>query len=1144
MADRWTGHKVPAEEARPSQETSAGQTPLEHSRKSADELPPPEPARAPPLRLPGDKQDATTAASAQRTPAPIIPGYEILGELGRGGMGVVYQARQIALDRVVALKMIRAGDLASADDLARFRSEAGAVARLKHPNIVQIYEVGEHDGRPYFSLEFVEGGNLAQMANGMPQPPDPSAQLVQVLARAVHAAHQCGIIHRDLKPANILLAIADFRLEIADLPESRTPCDKSAIRNLQSAIPKIADFGLAKRITGDAGQTRTGQVMGTPSYMAPEQAAGKTREVGPAADVYSLGAILYELVTGRPPFLAESSEATRDLVLSQEPVPPRRLQPRLSRDLQTICLKCLDKQPHRRYATALELADELQRYLEGKPLRSRPVGVAERLWRWSLRKPAVAGLSVLAGLTVAAAIGFTLFTTRLSRDDLIREVNNAFDKGIALCEQGESSQGLLWLARSLELAPPDDDDLQWLIRGNLAGWRGQVSRLKAILSYENVVPAVAFSPDGGTIVTGCADGTAKFWDIARAKPMERLLAHQDSILSVAFSPNGKIVVTGSKDRTAQLWDVATRKAIGPELRHQDKVWAVAFSPDGKTVLTGSGDNTAQLWETATGKRRGPAFEHKRRLFSVAFSTDGNTVLTGSVDTAEFWDVHTGTAVGRALRHKGEVRTIAFSPDGKTVVTGSDERAQLWDVATGTPVGPPCQHSTAVGSVAFGSDPRVFLTGCDNVIRFWESGSGKPVGTPLYYQGTGNSVIFSADGRLVLTRETDRISRIWQMPFRQAPKVYLPHKKAVVTAAFSRDGKTVVTGSEDGTGQVWETATGRPRGRPLVHERPVVTVAYSPDGKRVLTGSWDNSAQQWDAATGEPFGRRLLHQDPVSAVAFDPVDGRILVTASWDNSAQLWHAHSGARHGEPLRHGKSVFAAAFSADGKSVLTGSADGTAQLWDATTGMPGTSGFQHPKPVHAVALSPDGKMVLTGSADATAQLWNALTGERLEPSLRHTELVFDVAFSPDGRSALTASWDKTARMWNVATRESHGIPMRHSGSVLSAAFSPDGRLVLTGSLDRTARLWDRATAKPFGPPLQHGALVRKVAFGPDSNLLVTACADNFGRIWEVPLPIKESTEKLALWAKVFTGMELDEKGRVRVLDAEGWDRYGRLLD
>jgi tetratricopeptide (TPR) repeat protein len=359
----------------------------------------PEPAAADPTpsRAPGTVvQTAAKAAAAARASAlaadhPSIPGYEVLEEVGRGGMGVVYRARQLRLNRTVALKMILAGAQGRSEHLTRFRLETEAVARLRHPNIVQIYEVGEHQGRPFCCLEFVEGGGLDRHLGGAPQPVQTAARLLETLARAMHAAHQEGIVHRDLKPANILLTAG--------------------------GVPKISDFGLAKHLDDDSWKTHSGIIMGTPPYMAPEQAAGHNREVGPLTDVYALGAILYELLTGRPPFRAATMLETIDQVRTQEPVPPRRLQPKVPRDLETICLKCLQKEPHKRYASALDLAEDVERFLKNEPIRGRPVPGWERLLKWVRRRPAAAALIVMSAVALLSAVlGSLAYLGKRARD--------------------------------------------------------------------------------------------------------------------------------------------------------------------------------------------------------------------------------------------------------------------------------------------------------------------------------------------------------------------------------------------------------------------------------------------------------------------------------------------------------------------------------------------------------------------------------------------------------------------------------------------------------------------------------------------------------------------------------------------------------
>jgi WD40 repeat protein/serine/threonine protein kinase len=1114
-------------------------------------LPPKEPSSVPPLHL---AEEARFSRLPFDSP-PTIPGYEILGELGHGGMGVVYQARQISLGRIVALKMIRSIDLASRDDRLRFQSEAEMVACLKHPNIVAIYEVGVHEGRPYFSLEYVEGGNLAQRVRGIPQAPRSAAEMVETLARAVHAAHQRGIIHRDLKPANVLLQRKEPNPKNQSQPGS---CDLVLGSSLADFEPQISDFGLAKRLdsslttqpspgTPPAFLTQTGAVMGTPSYMAPEQAAGRTKEITPAVDIYSLGAILYELCTGRPPFLAESWDATRDLVLTQEPVPPRRLQPKLPRDLQTICLKCLEKEPRKRFASALELADELRRFLDGKPIRSRPVSTMERVWSWTRRKPAMAGLTAFAGLTLITAIivfiSLSLFKSGVSRERQIRNAFDALDKGIALCEEGKP-EGMLLLARSLELAPEDAEDLQFVIRSNLGGWGPQISPLKGILADDSVVLAVAFSPDGKKFLTGSLDGTAQLWETATGQPIGPPLLHRSKIWAVAFSPDDQVAATGGDDNFIRLWHAATGQPISV-IPHPYPVYAIAFSPDGKTILTGYGDTTdnqwkggAQLWNSATREAIGPPFEVEGAVLAVAFSPDGKTVLTGSDDKrARLWNLKTREK--KELAHdERAVWAVAFSPNGQMALTGGqDHTAHLWNVGTGNQIGSPFNHYDQVKSVAFAPDGLTFLSASGFDAQFWDVASGRRVGSSLRHPDLMRCAALSPDGKTVVTGCEDKKVRLWKRGTGSTVGLPMSHgnRQIIWALAISRDGKVLVTGSRDGTARLWEVGTGRFLNRRFEHKDWIEAVAVSPDGKTVLTGSNDKTAKLWEIATSRQI-HSFSHQDAVFAVGFSP-DGKSIFTASFDKTAKRWDAATGKQLDCLDKHEMPILAMAVNPNGKNIVTASEDKTARIWDLVGGKPPIM-LPHQAGVHCLAFSKDGQSLLTGSSDGTAQLWKVSTGERSGPPLLHDGTVYAVAISVDGKTLLTAGRDKVAKLWEAGTGRPMCAPLKQGGVIRRATLSPDGRLALTASEDSMARFWDTVLGMPIGPSLRHSGPVWAAAFSPSGGQIVTASADA-AQFWAVPAPMEETSRDVVLWAQVITGMKLGEDEFVHMIDANTWNGY-----
>ncbi len=1060
--------------------------------------------------------------------ARLIGDYELLEEIARGGMGIVYKARQRSLNRLVALKMILTSRRASRDDVLRFRNEAEAVANLDHPHIIPIYEVGEHLGRGYFAMKLVDGGSLAGRLDAFATNPRATAETMAVVARAVHHAHQRGVLHRDLKPSNILIDV--------------------------DGKPYVSDFGLAKRLEEDPELTLSGAILGSPPYMAAEQAVGRKGTVTTATDVYGLGAIFYTLMTGHPPFQGDSILETIFQVKEGAPRPPSETNRAVDRELETICLKCLSKDPQRRYASALAMAEDLERWLAGEPIAARPVGRGERAWRWCRRNPAMAG-AVATALTalVAVALISVVYATRvtalakqlrhsLSESNRLLAVRN-FDHGQSAFENDEIGRGLLWMVQSWRSAiEAGDPAWQHAARANLCAWQVHYPGLKGILSHPAPIEGAAFSSDGRLVITGGDDHTAQIWDPASSQRIGNPLRHEGEVIAVAFSADGKMVLTGSADHTARIWDVATGQPHSLPMRHEGRVTAVAFSPDGKTVLTGSG-NTAQLWDATTGQLTSTFDWHVADICSLTFLPDGKRFLVGYLNhSARIANTKNGSWFPLLFQYAGEIRCVALSPDGKQLATGGrDQSVRLWDTATGKAVGAPLRgHRGTVRAVAFSPDGKSVLSGStDKTARLWDTATGKAVGAPLRgHRGTVRAVAFSPDGKSVLSGSTDKTARLWDTATGKAVGPTLFHQGPVVTTAFSPDGKTLLTGSSDHTVRLWNGEHLNPPTLVPLSGNSVFAIGISPDGRTACAGTHDAYAQLWDTATYQRKGPELLHFGQVNAVAFSP-DGQKMVTGSHDGAAQLWDANTGRPLlGSPLVHQDNVSAVAFHPDGKTFVTGSQDRHLRYFDTDTKSLLGKPIPQPGTVDAMAFSPDGKTLLVGYDLGTAQFWDVASRTPLEKPLSHLGAVSAAAFSPDGKTVLTGCEDGTARLWDVASRQEIIPPLAHQAWVDAVAFSPDGKTLLTGSWDGTARLWDAATGMPLGPPLSHEpGYIYSVAFSPDGRTFLTGGVNLTVRSFPTTAELPQNLPRVAAWVQVLTGLALDERqSLIRVLDNAAW--------
>jgi eukaryotic-like serine/threonine-protein kinase len=1151
--------------------------------------------------------------------------YRLIRVIGHGGMGVVYEAEQVSLGRHVALKVLLNQALADAKHKRRFQREAKAAAKLHHTNIVPVFGVGEHDGLPYYVMQFIQGRSLdvvleelkrmrpgvastgvastgvASTPTGLPSeneirvarhevsaakvarslmsgtfrqttendddpakwearsapvatvdgptvdgpPPDQAsaegtavtsslsesltassssvtlpgssgaarqqsakeqsywqsvAHIGRQVADALEYAHKQGVLHRDIKPSNLLL---DLRGTVW-----------------------VTDFGLAKVADPEAENiTHPGDILGTLRYMPPEAFDGKSDVRG---DVYSLGLTMYELLALRPAFDEKQRNQLIKLMASGEAAPLERLRPEIPRDLITIVQKSIEREPSRRYATAQDLASDLQRFLDDEPIQARRQTQLERYVRWARHNPGIALLSgVLAATLILATIASLLAANYFNRLrlDAAQAAKNEGEARQRAGDEARSARKAEQEARDRAIAEAaatalaqqekqraDDNAKKAEERAEAARKAEEAARVQLaraewlVYAGKLSLAQTDFETGHGALALQHLDECQ--WDLRGWEHRylwtrinaKQTLEHPSAVESVAFSSDGKRIATACRDATVKVWDAETGREF-LSVRHGVAVRSVAFSPDGKRFITGSGDvgqpGGVKVWDAVTGQELFTLKGHTGWVLGVAFSLDGKRLVTsgGEVFTPsnlKIWDAKTGEQLLSFTGHTARVWSVAFSSDGRRILSASgDATAKVWDASTGQELLTLKGHAAEVRSAVLSSDGKHILTGSmDRTAKVWDAQTGAEVLTVKGHAGWVTGAAFSPDNKRLVTGSADGTVRVWDALTGQETLALKGHASEVLSVAFSPDGERIVSASDDRTAKVWDAQTGQKVLALKGHTGQARGVAFSPESKRILTQSG-----VWDAETGQKL---LALEGAHGPLAFSP-DGKRIATGAIDKTVRIWDATTGQQVLALSGHAGQVLSVAFSRDGKRIASAAyhqnEPGGVRVWDADTGQQILALDGLRARVWSVAFSPDSKRILTGD-DRTAMVWDAATGRDFFPLKGHTHEVWSVAFSLDGKRIVTGCLDKVVRVWDAETGEIILALKGHTGGVWSATFSADGKRIFSGSDDNTVRVWDAGKGQEL-LTLKGGSAVLSVASSRDGKRLAAGGEDGTVMVW-----------------------------------------------
>ena len=997
--------------------------------------------------------------------------------------------------------MILAGRLATPASMQRFHTEAEAAARLDHSNIVPIYEIGEYDGQHYFSMKLIPGGTLAEAmtksefrkpkearspkSKGHLAPADGSSSLefchsfnirdwvfvISKVARAVDYAHQRGILHRDLKPTNILL---DERGE-----------------------PHVTDFGLAKLAEDDSSLTLSAAILGTPAYMSPEQAAGQSKGLTTAADIYSLGAVLYELLTGRPPFLAETTVETLRQVCEQEPTPLHTLNPAVDRDLETICLKCLSKDPQRRYGSAEMLADDLDRWRKGEPIHARPLNRSQRAWHWCRRRPAIAGLgAATVFLLLAVLVGSPIAIYRINA---ARKAEQVARERAVLKAQGETRERLraeqnLYAGHMLLAQEAlTDNNLGYAIellgrygpRGtprepaslpvtDLRGWEWRYFWKQAqgeerfILGYHtNGVAAVGILPDGKTVWSAGSDKTVRLWDLERRQPIAQL-DHEEAVFAAESSPDGRWLATVTSDRIqslvqrpVRLWDLSTSPRSATVLASNYFPRAVmVFSRDSR-LLAFMDNDKFHLFDVQARREiaRLPARRDDSFQLGFAFAPDARSVAycDGRSGTIILWNIESQTVVSSLEGHTDAVVALAFSPDGRRLASGGDDRTiRIWNVAQRQAL-VITNQANVIQRLVFSPDGRTLAIGSlEQEVKLLDVDDGEPRMELRGHRGAITSLAFCPGGHSLITGSADSTVRVWDTTPREAPKTtqQLPAASSRLESRLSPDGRHLLTVFTNDTFSVWNTLTFVENPRYQMPWTNTTAWAVAPDGKLAAFVNRAGQLSVWDMGAGHERYSAQVANRVVSELSFSP-DARQL--AIGDRSVYIVDIASG-RETHRWTNDVGVMSLRFSPDGQRLAAGFYSGLVKVWEFSNPAREDTFQAHNNQVCGMAFSLDGRILVSSSPEI--RLWDVDSQQQLSQLSPRSSLITECAISRDGRTLAVADFNGLITLWNMASLQQAGTLNGHKEHLdpTGLAFSPDGNTLVSVSKG-LFRVWSAAS-------------------------------------------------------------------------------------